>query len=97
MGYGARALQALNAYYSGEYFNLDESAKVNASCSDPVTTNEVCHGLSHRLTRSLPLISPLPFSPITLLSGQPLQCLPSYKDLLNVNPRTLTTSVCRTG
>ncbi|KAI9430553.1 DUF699-domain-containing protein [Lactarius indigo] len=27
MGYGARALQALNAYYSGEYFNLDESAK----------------------------------------------------------------------
>lgn len=27
MGYGARALQALNAYYSGEYFNLDESTR----------------------------------------------------------------------
>ncbi|KAF8651842.1 hypothetical protein AX16_004642 [Volvariella volvacea WC 439] len=25
MGYGSRALQALNAYYSGEYFNLDEA------------------------------------------------------------------------
>ncbi len=24
MGYGARALQALNSFYSGEYFNLDE-------------------------------------------------------------------------
>lgn len=27
MGYGARALQALNAYYSGEYFNLDEAPR----------------------------------------------------------------------
>jgi len=54
MGYGARALQALNAYYSGEYFNLDESAKVNASYSDPVTTNEVCHGLSHRSREAYP-------------------------------------------
>ncbi|KAJ8695895.1 N-acetyltransferase 10 [Pleurotus ostreatus] len=25
MGYGARALQALNSFYSGEYFNLDET------------------------------------------------------------------------
>jgi N-acetyltransferase 10 len=42
MGYGARALQALNAYYSGEYFNLDETAKVVVACSDIVTINEVC-------------------------------------------------------
>jgi len=41
MGYGARALQALNAYYSGEYFNLDESAKADVSYSD-VMINEVC-------------------------------------------------------
>lgn len=25
MGYGARALQALNSFYSGEYFNVDEA------------------------------------------------------------------------
>lgn len=42
MGYGARALQALNAYYSGEYFNLDETAKMDVAYSDNVTINEVC-------------------------------------------------------
>ena len=42
MGYGARALQALNAYYSGEYFNLDETAKVDAAYSDIAAINEVC-------------------------------------------------------
>jgi|SRR6266850_5892153 len=96
MGYGARALQALNAYYSGEYFNLDESAKVDALYPDTVTINEVCHSLPYQLTRSLPLISPPAFSLTILLSDQPLQCLPSYKDLLNVNPRTLTTLGYRT-
>lgn len=95
MGYGARALQALNAYYSGEYFNLDESAKVDDPYFDAVTTDEVCHTLPHQLTRSLPLVSPPPFLPTTRLSDQPLQCLPSCKDLLNVNPRTSTTSACR--
>ena len=25
MGYGSRALQALNSFYSSEYFNLDET------------------------------------------------------------------------
>lgn len=25
MGYGARALQALNSFYNGEYFNVDEA------------------------------------------------------------------------
>jgi len=95
MGYGARALQALNAYYSGEYFNLDESAKVDASYSDAVTTSEVCHTLPDLLTRGLPLVSPPPFSLTIRLSDQPLPCLPSYKGLLNVNPRISTTSVCR--
>jgi hypothetical protein len=97
MGYGARALQALNAYYSGEYFNLDESVKANALNPDTMTINEVCHSLSYQLTRSLPLISPPVFSLTILLLGQPQPCFPSYKDLLNVNPRTLTTLVYRTG
>ncbi|KAF8200392.1 GNAT acetyltransferase 2-domain-containing protein [Pholiota molesta] len=35
MGYGSRALQALNAFYSGEYFNLDESPKPEAHYPDP--------------------------------------------------------------
>jgi N-acetyltransferase 10 len=25
MGYGARALEALNAFYNGDYFNIDEA------------------------------------------------------------------------
>ncbi|KAJ3497739.1 hypothetical protein NLJ89_g10307 [Agrocybe chaxingu] len=28
MGYGSRALQALNSFYSGEYFSLDESSRL---------------------------------------------------------------------
>jgi N-acetyltransferase 10 len=47
MGYGARALQALNAYYSGEYFNLDESTKVDASYSGTVETGEVGFETEH--------------------------------------------------
>ena len=44
MGYGARALQALNSYYSGEYFNLEENAHEepiyrNAAVFDPVSTS----------------------------------------------------------
>ncbi|KDR80752.1 hypothetical protein GALMADRAFT_222352 [Galerina marginata CBS 339.88] len=35
MGYGSRALQALNSFYSGEYFNLDESTKPEARYPDP--------------------------------------------------------------
>jgi hypothetical protein len=42
MGYGARALQALNAYYSGEYFNLDETAKVDVAYSGIAAINVVC-------------------------------------------------------
>ena len=44
MGYGARALQALKSYYSGEYFNLEENAHEepiyrNAAVFDPVSTS----------------------------------------------------------
>ena len=53
MGYGARALQALNAYYSGEYFNLDESAKAEVSYSDTAKLNEVCQNLCLYLPRKL--------------------------------------------
>ncbi|KAF8811910.1 DUF699-domain-containing protein [Phlegmacium glaucopus] len=36
MGYGSRSLQALNMFYSGEYFNLDESAsKPETEYPDP--------------------------------------------------------------
>ncbi|KAH9479353.1 RNA cytidine acetyltransferase [Psilocybe cubensis] len=35
MGYGSRALKALNSFYSGEYFNLDESAKPETHYPDP--------------------------------------------------------------
>ncbi|KAJ3485257.1 hypothetical protein NLI96_g5090 [Meripilus lineatus] len=35
MGYGARALQALNSFYSGEYFNLDENLPDEPSYPDP--------------------------------------------------------------
>ncbi|GLB38826.1 putative RNA cytidine acetyltransferase with specificity toward both 18S rRNA and tRNAs [Lyophyllum shimeji] len=34
MGYGSRALQALNSFYSGEYFNLDESTKMEPEYPD---------------------------------------------------------------
>ncbi|KAH9933175.1 GNAT acetyltransferase 2-domain-containing protein [Epithele typhae] len=40
MGYGARALQALNAYYSGEYFDVDEAAKAEQSYPDPANFDE---------------------------------------------------------
>lgn len=41
MGYGARALQALNAFYSGEYFNLDETTQAEESYPDPSIVDEV--------------------------------------------------------
>jgi len=34
MGYGARALQALNSFYNGEYFNLDEAMLPDAAAED---------------------------------------------------------------
>jgi len=52
MGYGARALEALNAYYSGEYFNLDET-KMDVAHSDIATINEVCQKLCRHLLNKL--------------------------------------------
>ncbi|KAG0708460.1 GNAT acetyltransferase 2-domain-containing protein [Suillus ampliporus] len=34
MGYGSRALKALNSFYSGEYFNLDEATRAEPSYPD---------------------------------------------------------------
>lgn len=55
MGYGSRAVQALNSFYSGEYFNLDESNKAEASypdvaAIDPVRSPFVFYGFQHNLT-----------------------------------------------
>jgi len=50
MGYGARALQALNAYYSGEYFNLDESSREEPSYPDASAINEVGRDVALVLT-----------------------------------------------
>ena len=44
MGYGARALQALNAYYSGEYFDVDEAARAEQEYPDPANFDEVSAG-----------------------------------------------------
>jgi len=41
MGYGSRALQALNSFYSGEYFNLDESPKPDAHYPDATAIDPV--------------------------------------------------------
>lgn len=97
MGYGARALNALNAYYSGEYFDLNESAKANVSYSDTATINEVCQNFAIISHGSLSFISPPAFSPTILQLDQPLQCLPSCKDLQSVSLRTSITLVCRSG
>ncbi|CCL99539.1 uncharacterized protein FIBRA_01557 [Fibroporia radiculosa] len=40
MGYGARALQALNSFYSGEYFNLDEVSQPELSYPDPAVIDD---------------------------------------------------------
>ena len=41
MGYGSRALQALNAYYSEEFFNLDEANEPEQMYPDPSIVDEV--------------------------------------------------------
>ena len=52
MGYGSRALQALNAYYSGEYFNLDEHEEhEEAEYADP-------RKVDVRFTLLVPFLSP---------------------------------------
>jgi hypothetical protein len=41
MGYGARALQALNEYYSGTYINLDETLREEETYPDPTSFDGV--------------------------------------------------------
>ena len=41
MGYGSRALHALNSFYSGEYFNLDESVAPEKNYPDHVAIDSV--------------------------------------------------------
>ncbi|KAI9509481.1 GNAT acetyltransferase 2-domain-containing protein [Russula earlei] len=64
MGYGARALQALNAYYSGEYFNLDESEKCvsysHTVMVDESTTLHTDHPTIRSATAMPPLLQRLP-------------------------------------
>jgi hypothetical protein len=98
MGYGARALQALNTYYSGEYFNLDEFSKPEVSYVDATVIDEVCQNIPPFPSREIsPKISPLPFSPTILPSDLPLQCLLSCNASRNVNRRISITSAFRMG
>ncbi|KAF7347248.1 RNA cytidine acetyltransferase [Mycena venus] len=58
MGYGSRALEALNAFYSGEYYNFDEAEAAapsypNLAAFDPATT---CPPLLQRLSERKPEI-----------------------------------------
>ncbi|KAF8573560.1 DUF699-domain-containing protein [Ramaria rubella] len=58
MGYGARALQALNSFYNGEYFNVDEAdlpenAEVSRSFVSASKIDEP-HQLLQRLTERKP-------------------------------------------
>lgn len=48
MGYGARALQCLNSFYSGEYFNLDENAPQAELYPDPSVVEAVSLGYYHK-------------------------------------------------
>ncbi|KAH9936596.1 GNAT acetyltransferase 2-domain-containing protein [Fomitopsis serialis] len=60
MGYGARALQALNSFYSGEYFNLDETAQLEPSYPDPAAIDESTNLLTDKPTiRSATAMPPL--------------------------------------
>ena len=51
MGYGARALQALEAFYRGDYFNLDESEAAPAEYSRDDRIDQVGNALYHHLIR----------------------------------------------
>lgn len=42
MGYGSRALKALDSFYSGEYFNLSEHSLSEPSYPDASLIDPVC-------------------------------------------------------
>ena len=67
MGYGSRALQALNAFYSGEYFNLDESVKAETHYPDPAAIDSVslacllsCHSANPNRPQNTNLLTETP-------------------------------------
>ena len=45
MGYGSRALKALNAYYSGEIMNVEEEVRVEPEYPFPGKVGKVCFAL----------------------------------------------------
>ncbi|KAI0059576.1 DUF699-domain-containing protein [Artomyces pyxidatus] len=58
MGYGARALKALNSYYSGEYFNLDEAPKGEESYPDAAAIDDSTSLLTDNPTIRSPTAMP---------------------------------------
>ncbi|KIM44748.1 hypothetical protein M413DRAFT_442705 [Hebeloma cylindrosporum] len=58
MGYGSRALQALDSFYSGEYFNLDESPKPVAHYPDAAAIDPNADLLSETPTVRAPSAMP---------------------------------------
>ncbi|KAL0578886.1 N-acetyltransferase 10 [Marasmius crinis-equi] len=60
MGYGSRALQALNEFYSGDYINLDEIEKAEESYPDPAAVEPSASLLTDKPTvRSANAMPPL--------------------------------------
>ncbi|KAF8632043.1 hypothetical protein AX15_002085 [Amanita polypyramis BW_CC] len=60
MGYGSRALQALNSFYSGEYFSLDESIAPEKEYPDPATIDPSTNLMTdHPEVRSASSMPPL--------------------------------------
>ncbi|OCB85081.1 DUF699-domain-containing protein [Sanghuangporus baumii] len=58
MGYGARALQTLNSYYSGEYFDLDESTREEYSYPNPAQFDANTNLLTDNPTIRAPSVMP---------------------------------------
>ena len=93
MGYGSRALQALNSFYSGELLNLDEVmaemeietfediAKVNAVRSVPSLRGVA---MTDKISRD----RTTPCKRIKSPFETPRKCLPFFNDSPNDNPRS---------
>lgn len=89
MGYGSRALQALNAFYSGEYLNLDENPRMEQDYPDPTAIDPVSPlslkvGLDSMkrvvLTQVYHLCSLQTFSQMHQQSVHQTLCPPSFND-----------------
>ncbi|KAF7978671.1 hypothetical protein HWV62_45204 [Athelia sp. TMB] len=60
MGYGSRAISALNSFYSGEYFNLDEASKPERTYPDAAAVDKNTNLLTDTPTvRSASAMPPL--------------------------------------